>query len=320
MKRAYFIYLGVFLLGVAFGWYGLPDGGQANISQEVRQGQLRFTNPLLECDNAEASLSNPLGVSKFNLQEYVNSQITKGEVDFISLYFRDLNNGPWIGINEREEFIGASLLKVPMMMAYLKEAEHKPEILDMRVMYEAPYVDDVQYFEHTQKIEVGNEYSIRELVEYMIKYSDNNAAALLGAHIQPQSITNTFEALGLGLPEFSKPYPVSVRTYASFFRVLFNASYLNINMSEYGLGILSSAEFNRGIEAGLPSSISVAHKFGIRETEEGEKQLHDCGIVYYGSHPYILCIMTRGDNFDTQAKVIADLSRYIYEEIKKEDE
>jgi len=28
-------------------------------------------------------------------------------------------------------------------------------------------------------------------------------------------------------------------------------------------------------------------------------QLHDCGIVYYPETPYLLCVMTKGWNFET---------------------
>ena len=41
----------------------------------------------------------------------------------ISFYYRDLNHGAWIGINENEKYTPSSLLKVTIMIAYFKEAE-----------------------------------------------------------------------------------------------------------------------------------------------------------------------------------------------------
>lgn len=66
----------------------------------------------------------------------------------------------------------------------------------------------------------------------------------------------------------------------------------------------------------------MAHKFGERgyndpETGKYIRQLHDCGIVYYKKYPYLACIVTKGDDFDENAKIIANTSKIIFEEISK---
>ena len=79
-------------------------------------------------------------------------------------------------------------------------------------------------------------------------------------------------------------------------------------MSEKALGLLQKSEFHKGLVAGVPSGTIVAHKFGERDgLTIGEKQLHDCGIIYYPGNPYLLCVMTRGDNFDELAGVVFDV-------------
>jgi hypothetical protein len=65
----------------------------------------------------------------------------------------------------------------------------------------------------------------------------------------------------------------------------------------------------------LPKSLAVAHKFGERELPNGIKQLHDCGIVYLPKHPYLLCIMTRGTDYDRLSTVISTISKKIYEDL-----
>jgi hypothetical protein len=75
-------------------------------------------------------------------------------------------------------------------------------------------------------------------------------------------------------------------------------------------------EFDQGIVAGVPKGVTIAHKFGEREVVgEPEKQLHDCGIVYYPKHPYLICIMTRGSDFEKLAQGIRELSELVYKEI-----
>jgi len=110
---------------------------------------------------------------------------------------------------------------------------------------------------------------------------------------------------------------MSVKEYASFFRILFNASYLNRDMSTKALRILSAVDYKNGIVAGVPSSVRVVHKFGERTLgpKLETKQLHDCGIVYYPNHPYLLCVMTRGSSFESLNEIVTDVSRLIYREL-----
>jgi hypothetical protein len=57
---------------------------------------------------------------------------------------------------------------------------------------------------------------------------------------------------------------------------------------------------------------------GERELQNGIRQLHDCGIVYLESHPYLLCIMTRGYDFEKLSKIISMISSQVYSEMTKE--
>ena len=55
----------------------------------------------------------------------------------MSIYFRNLETGDWVGINQNEDYDPASLLKVPVMILYLKHAESDPSILSRTYAYTA---------------------------------------------------------------------------------------------------------------------------------------------------------------------------------------
>jgi hypothetical protein len=60
----------------------------------------------------------------------------------------------------------------------------------------------------------------------------------------------------------------------------------------------------------------IANKFGIRsENDDKDQQLHDCGIIYYPNHPYLLCVMTKGNDVNEMEKVIQDISKSVFDEI-----
>jgi len=117
--------------------------------------------------------------------------------------------------------------------------------------------------------------------------------------------------------DLSKDF-ISVKGYSAFFRFLYNATYLNKEMSEKALEILSTTNFNTGLPAKLPKGILVSHKFGERGyVGTNLKQLHDCGIIYLAGNPYLLCVMTKGDSFEELANVIADISEMVYKAVSE---
>ncbi len=289
-------------------------------SPDIRQGSFganyKFINPLLECDIIENTSNKKINSIKSLVKTFIEEG--KSSLDFISVYFRDLNNGPWFGINEKEEFVPGSLLKVPLMMSVFKVAKSNPVISKKEIFYENINQELLpQYFKPEKEIKPGKIYVVEDLIEAMIKYSDNNAAFLLTQILTQKQFEESYTDLGIEMPSDYKS-AMPVKTYASFFRILFNATYLNKEFSEKVLSILSQTTFKEGLRAGVPAGVTVADKFGEREIgENNQKQLHDCGIIYYPEKPYILCIMTRGNNFEKLAAVIKNISSLVYQEIDK---
>ncbi len=272
-----------------------------------------FINPLLTCADTEY---NPLEAGKSRelhdrVAELVKRLEADGSVIDAGVYFRELHDGPWFGVNEGESFTPGSLLKVPLAMSVYSAAEDDPALLDRSISYTgAPSPEE--YFK-APVIEPGKSYTIRELVRATIANSDNNAAYLLAETVGMDALDDTYAHLGIESPVSGSDYSTNVRAYASFFRVLYTATYLDRSASEELLSILSESAFTQGIVAGVPKNITVAHKFGERSLGNSDiNQLHDCGIVYVPGNPYLLCVMMRGRDFDTLAKSIAQVSSLVY--------
>jgi beta-lactamase class A len=308
-----------FLFGSIYTRGNNPSAAESEKKIEVRQnpgGEYKFINPLLECDVIENVSNKKIAEIKLKVQDLINKEIGQKNINFISVYFRDLNNGPWFGINEKEKFMPGSLLKVSLMMSIFKIAESNPGILQEKILYEGGD-SSFEHFKPENKIEPGKIYTIENLIEAMIKYSDNSATFILGQYINQKKVEETYTDLGIEMPLDSQ-YSLPVRTYASFFRILFNATYLNREMSEKALQLLSQATFENGLKAGVPADTVIAHKFGEKEADENNSnQLHDCGIIYYPQKPYVLCVMTRGNEFEKMANVIKNISSVVYGEINK---
>ena len=216
-------------------------------------------------------------------------------------------------------------MKLPLLIAYYKQDEEEKWFLSKKVIFK---IDDTVYkykqnIEVEKKLKSGNEYSIKEIIDQMIKYSDNEASIFLEWYIPLEKFQKVFKDIWISFPEIidgSFDNNIKILDYASFFRILYNASYLNKQNSQEVLNLLTKSKFTDWIVGWLPD-IDVSHKFGER-TIFGNNgiermQLHDCGIIYYPQHPYILCVMTRWYDREKLKNVLQEISKVVYDKVNE---
>lgn len=289
----------------------------------VRQYGYDFINPLLDC-NIEwlSSRMKYIPFEKKALDRIQKEVIEKNPNTQFSVYFRNLDNGPRFWINENAVFSPASLMKVPLLIAYYKWQETDPNLFGKTLKTLEIPIQVTQNVKPDDALKPNQEYTIDELLHHLIISSDNIASYTLAEYIPDDFMHRVNSDLWIPLPtdpsNLGEDY-ISVKDYASFFRILYNASYLNRKSSEEALRLLSDSDYNDGIKKFLPKWIVVSHKFWERKiiAPNGTiDQLHDCGIVYYTKYPYLLCIMTKGDKkLHDLAPIIQNTSKIIYEEV-----
>lgn len=287
-----------------------PGGASTDTTELIRTTGYRFISPLIEC---ERSRIGQLTFVESKLNDVIRRVKEQKTAEHVSIYVRELNNGPWLGIGERAVFSPASLLKVPLMMTVLRLAERDPQVLSVRLTCPDEEEQWRPNIRGSREIVPGETYSVDELVDRMIVHSDNRAANLLLRSLNESDLVQTYQELGLPLPPLDgKRHEMTVRQYAGTFRILYNATFLSRAASEDALERLSRTEFRDGIVAGIPDGTPVAHKFGERGLETGLVQLHDCGIVYAPQLPYLICVMTQGRSFEELRGVVELISRTTY--------
>lgn len=281
-----------------------------------------LTSPFLECSgelNGDFSLVQARDAISAYLQE---ARQTDPSLE-VSVYARDLDNGPWIGIDERKPFLPASLSKVPVMLYILAHAEGDPSILDRELVYPGPDAmtdqDSMEGAPEGLKMKAGERYPYRDLLYRMIVHSDNHARELLMTGITEEDVVNLMSTMHAGGGYENGEFLISPKVFSTFFRVLYNATFIGRPLSEYALSLLSQEAFPAALRRPIPTNVTVASKFGFREDMlpgGREALLHECGIVYQEDTPYVLCVMTKSaeSSPDRLAEIISEVSRVVWEE------
>ncbi len=305
--------------------------------QKACERSFEYVNDNVACGTIQPIISKKGYASLRNrLEDYIAVRKKEGVLSDAAVYYRDLRAGPVFGINETAPYAPASLLKLPLALLYLAKEDENPGFLRKQPMlkYTLPSEEGRnvpgrplsslnlgQAFPPPDEILPGKPYQIEDLLRRLLAYSDNRANDLLAEHVLQglggeQEFVQVYRDLGMIDSESLGDETITVRSYSSIFRLLYNANYVSAELSEKALSWLAESSFTEGLVAGVPKGLSVSHKFGERELSTQKiQQLHDCGIVFFPSNPYLLCIMTKGKDVHQLAGVIADISRFVYEEV-----
>ncbi|MCX6154168.1 MAG: serine hydrolase [Candidatus Kapabacteria bacterium] len=285
--------------------------------KQIRLQDTGLTKPLLL---VETQFSNPsLEAIESSLYQYINQLKVTGQLSSISVYLKELNTPYCIEINPTEFYDPASLTKVPLMLYVLSLDELRPGYLDKKILISknSDYIYTPTISSKT--LEEGKKYTYKELLYYMIAYSDNESFIQFVNNISMNDFIHFLSYFEIPMitddgqrQNHQKNFIANINSLSRFFRVLYNSTFLNRANSQYALNLLTECEFKKGILQGLPANIKVAHKYGER-FENGVAQFHEFGIVYYENSPYLLGVMTKGTNLEQLKDVIANVSKIVYE-------
>lgn len=233
-----------------------------------------------------------------------------------SFYFEYLFTGSNIRDGKNDKLVGASLMKIPIVMDLYKAAEQGKIDLDAKVKVPANAAeaapDDKQYGNQKQ-LQPGEHITLREAAKIALRESDNMAAFivfeatkdLLAA--EDQAINNLDVETQTGEAGQVNYALIDARSYASFLKCLYFSCFLSFDNSHEILDYLGdSADVSR-IRAGVPDGVEIIHKIG----SFSDITQSDCGIVYVPNRRYLLCVMLDTDA-QTASRHIQKISEMTY--------
>lgn len=310
MRRTPLFFLLIFCLGIGIGAVMVKKQSPIRVTQETAQSVSTdqayplLAKRLFRIPEQELIVNfTPLRV---DLNAYIATQSGS-----ISTYFEYIPTGNSIGVNGAQTFAYASLLKVPMVMAFYRIVD-QGQIKKTDTLTITSDVIDKSFGTLWQK-GPGTKLSVADAIRFTLTDSDNTAYQLLRKQVSPKEFANIFENLDIPLDIQNNEPTVTAKNYISILKSLFFTSSLRSDDSQEILRYLSQSSYTTGIRKPIPTTIAVAHKMGIITEQEA---LYDCGIVYLPNNPYFLCVMTANRPQEEAERIIQTISGKVYDFLK----
>jgi beta-lactamase class A len=244
------------------------------------------------------------------LRQQLHKEIDPYE-DTFAFYFEYLPTGTSIGINEDSEFTAASLLKVPVVMAYYHKKEAMGTQTDPMVTIQEKELN--KKFGDLYKKGAGAQINLDDAVHLALQESDNTASLILADQISDDDFKYVYEGLDIPLALKGDSPIVTAIQYTSVIKSLYFGSILNKDDSEKLLEILTKTKLNDMLPTGISKDVPVAHKIGLID-----KQIYqDCGIVYVPQRPYALCMISKSKRKEARNRM-SKVSKMIYDYVSSQ--
>lgn len=246
------------------------------------------------------------------------------------IYIKNLASSETFEYNAYEEFYGASLYKLPLAMAVLKKVADGDLKLSDTVFFTP--ADEADGTGSIAALPFGTELTYEQLLNYLLKESDNTAQVMLERTLGKETIEEAFENYSLYGEETkfftennTSPIEIAVileNIYLEEQDVLdvyaeaeleaenvtdgdngikaedapenMQADDETVDQKPYSvLNAMKETAFDDRVHAGLDEFTVFSHKIG----NWGETGTwHDCGILFKGK-PVVVCVMSKNTNF-----------------------
>lgn len=200
-----------------------------------------------------------------------------------------------VAVNENEIYYPASLYKIPIVMGILKNYEDGVIDLNKSIELKEEHITEGSGF--LSEEEPGTKYKITDLLNYLIKQSDNTAQEML----IPVADFNLVYKL------MEKDEGVTVSQMIRILDDIYNETYLESDTTAILVDLLVGTSFDDRIHDGLASNVKFAHKIG-NWPETGT--WHDCGIIF-DDKDIVVCVLSKNTTYEEFREVSKEFGQLV---------
>ena len=240
------------------------------------------------------------------------AEILKAQQGHVGFYYKNLTTGEEFGWQEEEQYIAASVIKLPVFMCVAKWIAEGKASWDDRI--KVTHESKVPICGALTLISDEPLVDLRTLCRLMISLSDNCATNLLITHFGIPAYKEEFARLGLKDTVLARvlfdPSPVTgnLRNYivpkemGMLLEQVYRRTFVSEEVSAFIEEVLLLQQINHKIPGYLNYTVEVAHKTG-----EDEDISLDVGIVFT-KQPFIVCFAGHDTNVGEWENLIRQVS------------
>ncbi|QGG46963.1 serine hydrolase [Heliorestis convoluta] len=224
------------------------------------------------------------------------------------LYVEDLATGATLEINADKSFPAASVIKVPLILFLYSLAIDDRIDLDEEMVLEAGDIESGTGILKTEA--VGTTYTLRQLAQYTIEYSDNSATNMLMRRLGRENFYFFLRLMGAEIIPLGpgKGNIMCARDAALYLKGVMALRELHPEYGQEVLQYLLNSKFDDRIPAGIPKGIQVANKIGTQVNV-----VNDAAIVLLNGKPYVIAILCSHIHEQEAVGAIAQISKLVFE-------
>lgn len=225
----------------------------------------------------------------------------------VGLFVTDLMSGNTVEINPDKVFETASVAKVPVAMTVLHLVTMGSLSLDDQVTYQASdYAEGAGSLRYV--LRPGDKVTIRELLDRLIRVSDNVAWNMLERYVGTETIDQYIHSLGVQSPYTKGVHRLTPREMNTLLMRLNNYDAgIAPDLTQWLIELMATTVYRDRIPAKLPPEAYVAEKVGTLSNV-----VHDVGLVYAPSRSFAISAFTENIPEPEARDLIADLAARVY--------
>jgi beta-lactamase class A len=251
------------------------------------------------------------------LVERIEKEISEAQAD-IALLVEDLISGEvLISYKEELKVVSASIIKLPIMVTALEQIQKGSFNRDSLItVSDSGILRDTEVFEYG-----GGEYTLDELLVWMIINSDNTATNCLIDLLTKEEINRTIKKLSLQntkLERYMLDFEAVKQGYNNYtsaqdigilYKALYHKTILTPELCDYAISILLRQRDKQNSLRYITEEVKAAHKTGGLDFLD-----HDAGIFYLkGAHYYFGAFVWNAPDDRYGKQWIGRVSKAVYE-------
>ena len=247
-----------------------------------------------------ASAQQPVAAKELLLWQKLDATIRNEEQRLdgvLGVAIRDLSNQHTLLLNADEVFPTASTIKIAILAEFYRQVQQGK--LHFSDLYTLEASDLVGGSGITQALTPGaTRLTLRDVAALMISVSDNSAANVLIDRVGMDNVDALLDSLGLTHTRLRRKMMdlkaaaegrenvASPREMMLLLEALYRGKVLSKELTDDYFKLLAVHKESY-IPRELPEDLRIANKPG-----ELEGVRNDCGVVFAGARPYVICVMS----------------------------